>query len=161
MSSLNLEKRRLPVVVRRCFERVFWRTCIRHRCRNGSVREALTQVNSCAHCGTASRGSCDWTLLVKNSVNSSCSCCERCGGGLARGGQVHAGSCDCNAHSTYNWTADTKQGAWKACGEHFSNFSQVLEEPSRWSALRCGLALFARRVWLKLAQCRSGRYVRR
>ena len=66
MSSLNLEKRRLPVVVRRCFERVFWRTCTRYRCRDGSVREALTHVNSCARCGTASRDSCDKRLLVNN-----------------------------------------------------------------------------------------------
>ena len=32
--------------------------------------EALTRVNQCAHCETAPRDSCDWTLLVKESVKA-------------------------------------------------------------------------------------------
>ena len=71
MSSLILEGRGFPVVVRHCFcsfsgGLVSDSGAGRRRC----MHEALTHVNHCAHCGTASRGSSDHTLLVKDVLKS-------------------------------------------------------------------------------------------
>ena len=120
----------------------------RYRCQAAHIGNVMTAVSSLLASCERERESCLVTLMERTYFSQEAvqniflggvrdGSLERLGAeaDAMEEGESMRGSCNCNACSVYNWTADTENRSQDTCGLHFSCFFQEQSSNKYFSAV--------------------------